>query len=81
MLTTSFLIAFLLVFIDIIKELPATLILRPFNFNTLSILAFEYASSEQISMAALSSLLIVVFASVPLILIYIMFNSKKKYEK
>ncbi len=77
MLTTSFLIAFLLVFIDIIKELPATLILRPFNFNTLSILAFEYASSEQISMAALSSLLIVVFASVPLILIYIMFNSKK----
>ena len=77
MLTTSFLIAFLLVFIDIIKELPATLILRPFNFNTLSILEFEYASSEQISMAALSSLLIVVFASVPLILIYIMFNSKK----
>ena len=77
MLTTSFLIAFLLVFIDIIKELPATLILRPFNFNTLSILAFEYASSEQISMAALSSLLIVVFATVPLILIYIMFNSKK----
>ena len=77
MLTTSFLIAFLLVFIDIIKELPATLILRPFNFNTLSILAFEYSSSEQISMAALSSLLIVVFASVPLILIYVMFNSKK----
>ena len=65
MLTTSFLIAFLLVFIDIIKELPATLILRPFNFNTLSILAFEYASSEQISMAALSSLLIVVFCLSP----------------
>ena len=66
MLTTSFLIAFLLVFIDILKELPATLILRPFNFNTLSILTFEYASSEQLNMAAVASLLIVIFVFIAL---------------
>ena len=77
MLKTSFFIAFLLVFIDILKELPATLILRPFNFNTLSILTFEYASSEQLNMAALSSMLIVIFAILPLILIYTIFRDKK----
>ena len=77
MLTTSFLISFLLVFIDILKELPATLILRPFNFNTLSILTFEYSSSEQLNMAAVASLLIVIFASLPLVLIYSIFRDKK----
>ena len=77
MLMTSFLISFLLVFIDILKELPATLILRPFNFNTLSILTFEYASSEQLKMAAASSLLIMIFASLPLILIYLIFRKKR----
>ena len=77
MLMTSFLISFLLVFIDILKELPATLILRPFNFNTLSILTFEYASSEQLKMAAASSLLIMIFASLPLILIHLIFRKKR----
>ncbi len=76
MLFASFQIAFLLVFIDILKELPATLILRPFNFNTLSILSFEYASSEQLSMAAFSSLLIMIFAAFPLILIFKTFTNK-----
>ncbi|PPR26568.1 MAG: hypothetical protein CFH34_00874 [Alphaproteobacteria bacterium MarineAlpha9_Bin4] len=77
MLTVSFLISFLLVFIDILKELPATLILRPFNFNTLSILTFEYASSEQLKMAAISSLLIMIFATIPLIFIHLIFRRKK----
>ena len=79
MLSSSFLIAFLFVFIDILKELPATLILRPFNFNTLSILTFEYASSEQLKMAAIPSLLIMLFAILPLFLIYLIFR-KKIYE-
>ena len=74
MLSMGILIAFLLVFIDILKELPATLILRPFNFNTLSILTFEYASSEQLVMAATPALLITFLASLPLLLIHFSVN-------
>jgi iron(III) transport system permease protein len=51
--------AFILVFIDIMKELPLTLILRPFNYNTLATKTFEYASDEMIHEAAISALLII----------------------
>ena len=74
MIAMSILSAYLLVFIDILKELPATLILRPFNFNTLSIITFEYASSEQLMMAAKPALLITLLASFPLILVHIIVN-------
>ncbi|MBS4178035.1 ABC transporter permease [Lederbergia citrea] len=50
---------FILVFIDILKEIPLTLILRPFNFETLSTKAFQYASDEKIMEASHASLLIV----------------------
>ncbi len=70
MISLSILIAYLLVFIDILKELPATLILRPFNFNTLSITTFEYASSEQLMMAAKPALLITLLAAMPLIFVH-----------
>lgn len=49
----------LLVFIDVLKELPLTLILRPFNFDTLAIRAFEYASDERIQEAAPASFVII----------------------
>jgi iron(III) transport system permease protein len=77
MLSSSFIIAFLFVFIDILKELPATLVLRPFNFNTLSILTFEYASAEQLNMAAIPSLLIMLFAVIALLIIDLIFKRKK----
>jgi len=51
--------AALLVFIDVLKELPLTLILRPFNFDTLAIRAFEYASDERVAEAAPASLVII----------------------
>ncbi len=50
----------LLVFIDVLKELPLTLILRPFNFDTLAVRAFEYASDERVPEAAPASLVIVI---------------------
>ncbi|OCL25817.1 iron ABC transporter [Orenia metallireducens] len=50
---------FLLVLIEILKELPLTLILRPFNFDTLASKAFEYASDEMIHEAAISSIIII----------------------
>jgi iron(III) transport system permease protein len=55
--------AALLVFVDVMKELPATLILRPFNFDTLAVLADRYASDERLAEAAWPSLLIVLAAA------------------
>ncbi|MFN3555888.1 MAG: ABC transporter permease [Bacteroidales bacterium] len=57
--------AVLLVFIDVLKELPLTLILRPFNFDTLAIRAFEFASDERIAEAAPAALIIVLVGLVP----------------
>jgi len=50
--------ALLLVFVDCVKELPATLLLRPFNFNTLSTRVYEKASLEQIGQAAPAAVLV-----------------------
>lgn len=52
----------LIVFIDILKELPATLILRPFNFDTLAVIANNYALDERLPQAGWPSLLIVAMA-------------------
>ncbi len=57
--------AALLVFIDVLKELPLTLILRPFNFDTLAIRAFEFASDERIAQAAPAALIIILVGLVP----------------
>ena len=51
--------ALLLVFVDAVKELPATLLLRPFNFDTLATRAHEQASLEKIAEAAPSAMLII----------------------
>lgn len=55
---------FILVFIDILKEIPLTLILRPFNFDTLSTKAFQYASDEKIMEASQASLLIIALSAI-----------------
>lgn len=55
---------FVLSFIEILKELPLTLILRPFNFDTLSTKAFQYASDEQIHEASLPSIVIVIVSGI-----------------
>ena len=68
-LRTSILGALLLVFVDVLKELPATLILRPFNFNTLSVKAYELASDERLHHAALPALTIVFVSLIPVILL------------
>lgn len=69
MLRGSLLTALLLVFVDVLKELPATLILRPFNFNTLAVRAYELASDERLAEAAPAALAIVVAGIVPVILL------------
>ncbi len=69
LMRASLLTAFLIVFVDVLKELPATLILRPFNFNTLAVRAYELASDERLYDAALPSILIVLTGIIPVILL------------
>jgi len=57
--------AFIMVFVDVAKELPLTLILRPFNFETLATNAFQYAKDEMAPKSASSSLLIIFVSSIP----------------
>ncbi|MEH6469737.1 MAG: iron ABC transporter permease [Halopseudomonas sp.] len=59
----------LVVFVDCMKELPATLILRPFNFDTLATQVYQFASDEMIEQSALSALLIVLVGLIPVILL------------
>ncbi|MGA0539326.1 ABC transporter permease [Neotabrizicola sp. VNH66] len=58
MMRGSVLTALLIVFVDCVKELPATLLLRPFNYNTLSTRMFELSSLERLSEAAPAALLV-----------------------
>ncbi len=69
LLRPALLSALLLVLVDVMKELPATLILRPFNFDTLAIEAYRLATTERLDGAALPSLLIVLAGLVPVVLI------------
>ena len=61
--------AALLVFVDVMKELPATLVMRPFNFDTLATQTYTFAKDERLSEAALPSLAIVVVGVLPLLLL------------
>jgi iron(III) transport system permease protein len=61
--------AVLLVFVDVLKELPLTLILRPFNFDTLATKAFQLASIEQVAESAVPALLIIAAGVLPVVLL------------
>jgi iron(III) transport system permease protein len=69
MIRGSALTAMLLVFVDTMKELPMTLLLRPFNFDTLATFTYQYAGDEQLEEAALSALTIVAAGIGPVILL------------
>ena len=79
LLKGSVLTAMLIVFVDVLKELPATLVLRPFNFNTLAVRAFELASDERLVDAAPASLMIVLVGLVPVILLSRSISSRTGY--
>ena len=61
--------AALLVFVDVMKELPATLVLRPFGSDTLAVVAYNLARDERLAEAALPSLAIVAVGLIPVILL------------
>ncbi|MBS1133946.1 MAG: fbpB [Burkholderiaceae bacterium] len=68
-LAPSVLAAVLLVFVDVMKELPATLVLRPFNFDTLAVVAYQLAADERLAEAALPALTIVAVGVLPVVLL------------
>jgi len=61
--------AFILVFIDVMKELPVTLILRPFNFDTLATQTYEFAIEEMLPLSSVYSLMIIALSSVMLLIL------------
>nr|WP_286086845.1 iron ABC transporter permease [Halomonas sp. S3-1-1] len=69
LMRSSLLAAGILVFVDVMKELPATMILRPFNFDTLAVRAHSLASDERLAEASTASLAIVLAGIVPVILL------------
>lgn len=69
LLRRGMLTAALIVFVDCMKELPATLILRPFNFDTLATYVYQYASHELIKESSLAALVIVAIGMIPVILL------------
>jgi len=68
-LRPAVLTALLIVFVDVMKELPATLILRPFNYDTLAVQAHRLASDERLQEAAVPSLVIVAVGLIPVALL------------
>lgn len=82
LLKGTLLTAILLVFVDVLKELPATLILRPFNFNTLAVKAFELASDERLAEAAPAALAIVAVGILPVVILsYSITRTRRVAEK
>ena len=77
---TGLLTSILLVGSEVIKELPATLILRPFNFETLAVSAYNYASEERMYEAAAPSIAIVIIGLLPIIILSRMIKSSRPGE-
>lgn len=68
--------AMLLVFIESMKELPAALLLRPFNYETLATYVFQYVSDEQLELASMAAISIVLAGLIPIILLNRTMESK-----
>ena len=79
LLKRSLLTAGLFVFVDVMKELPATLLLRPFNFDTLAVATYQLAADERLAELALPSHTIVLAGLVPVIVLSRAMSISKRY--
>ena len=77
----ALLTAFIVTFIDLMKELPITLILRPFNFDTLGTQTYEYAIEEMIPLSSIYSLAIIIISSVMLLFLKNIINKQINVPK
>ena len=80
MMSGGLLTAALLVFVDVMKELPATLIVRPFNFDTLAVQVYRYASDERLMETAGAALMIVLVGIIPVVVISRSIAKSRKSE-
>jgi iron(III) transport system permease protein len=78
LLRRSTVVAALLVFVDVMKELPATMVLRPFNSDTLAVAAYQLARDERLGEAALPSLALVVVGLIPVVMLV---GASRTYER
>ena len=78
LLRPPILAALLLVFVDVMKELPATLVLRPFDFDTLATLVYMRASMGQVEEAALPALMIILVGLVPVIITLMLLDTQRR---
>ncbi|MFK8184985.1 MAG: ABC transporter permease [Phormidesmis sp.] len=78
LMTSSLLTAVMLVFVDVMKELPATLVMRPFNFDTLAIRVYQYASDERLVEAAAPALTILIVGLLPVIVLSWQINQSRR---
>lgn len=77
MLKPAIISGFALTFVDIMKELPLTLILRPYNFNTLATKTYEYANNEMVHEASVASLIIILVSLCAIYLLYKLGDKEK----
>jgi len=77
LLKRSVAVAGLLVFVDVMKELPATLVLRPFNSDTLAVITYQLARDERLGEAALPALALVLVGLLPVVLLSRTLHLKK----
>ena len=81
LMKTSFLTAALLVMSEVVKELPATLILRPFNFETLAVSTYIYAAEERMIQAASPAISIVLIGLIPIVFLSKMIRSSSQSKE
>lgn len=81
LLRGSLLTAALLVFVDVVKELPATLIVRPFDLDTLAVRVYRLASDERLAEAAGGALLIVLAGIVPVVLLSLAIARSRELDR
>jgi iron(III) transport system permease protein len=77
LIKTSLVSGILLVFVDVLKELPLTLILRPFNYQTLATKAFDMATNEMIAESANAALIIILTGIIPIIFLNRLIKKRK----
>ena len=79
LMSGGMLTAAMLVFVDVMKELPATLVIRPFNFDTLAIQVYQYASDERLVEAAAPALAIILVGIIPVIFLSLRINKSTSF--
>lgn len=80
LLRASTLAAALLVFVEVLKELPATLMIRPFNFDTLAVRIYQLASDERFAEASAPALLIVLVGLAPVLILSRMMTASRTHR-